>query len=1417
MFSNPPVSASTASRNPRRRQRTGSDDSVAIRQLPKRLKRSGLTAETFKSPINYSANGHLHDNEALPAVNGSLRDTRSQSPAGGENTSLAIRNRGGKRSERERKSNRSSGNVELTKNDTYAVSRLATTPLLLQEQGNAARWHGEFAPSLGYAIATTRTQALIWRYKPGPNATDSSKPIVVQFLHDADSPDDPLPLGVLVPSSPEPGLLIVMPASGKVTYWENLSSAASVDRGRQQQQAVQGRVTALASGEYITRITEAEPQGFLITINSGKIVHLTIADPQGKAKISTQLLRSSVPETGGIFGSLRNVFGGGSWLRDVAAVKVNKCGPNARRQCIIGTTKGMLQVWDLHWNGAHSLKYELDAKSQLLESIRETGTFPLDSDQQYFKVLDFAFLPPVVTGQEVTSSASSPATRLLFLTVISSPNTARYNLHVGNIIQGEIDIPIVHPIHCYRTPFDSRSSPTPHVLVPEPGQTAYVIFETSVVLVSLEEIEESPDSQLQTEARRVPDPFQDVVDFHKGKGYTVVGCAGDVPGKGDGGSACTLMVQGYGIIRVSVAPIEEGMTSADRTAITAVTRLEQAVFYGSQQSLLDLSGRSEIQYATEEVRDAALRISRSITSSSSSHLSTADPSMDQHLQKRAAALADLIKHLRKHYPPLDHVTRWKLLWEAEKMAAARAIWQVYNDHFSHRHEFEGEKILLYELIECISQEHKLENRLERHETDHVRHWFIKDVWRLEFIVPWAYKALDTLYRESVEDDQPMTSAYHGRLISQAYDLQLSSLETAYSFRQSNASLYGFDESAMVEGLLARDHKDLGDLPEPWTAGDWICLAVGQLSEYFQRFAGDSVSNSSDEEGDCPPPEILLMIAEKNARLVDIICKTHTERWQLFQARHVPATRKQGEELEQKFAEQRKSFLKGLAEMGQFSAAVELGEKYKDMDALADVLESEILVAQEMLSDLVKSSERSEGLRDKVALCEGYVKEYFDKYGAAWANAFFVRFVASDRISSLLAFGRKQRHHLTTFLRNHPECTNFSWINEISAEGDYASAAKCLRTATKQADTLWAKKIQMSISKLASLAVDSGKQKKDDKAEPFLRTVDGKLEVLASQEQLYDYLLPTLRRALNDTTARVDVVMEQHGRRYVKGKPALRKAMKLHVARLVEEKVLDTDDLIDTISLMDEDSLDPGCAFTIRRFLTALQLVLFEAMDTGEIARKDLQERIVWRRCIIQDDWPKINRTEAKDEAQVKKETRATALFKTLTEGFKSGIVVPIRIIPPPMILTLGAGFWRDNPPREPSTLLGAGTTVESLRISSRYKDAPDSALSLIARDLETEDKALQRCIEKGRLEEWWKGIVDAARSSARNEADRVGEEESQRSAAEEGFREKMRRDDRAAWVVNGVDRIAGPADAGPGEVSKEGRDMDEEGDVRMEM
>ena len=104
-----------SSLNPRRRQRTGSDDSVALRYNPKRLRRSVLSSETFKPPSKNQVNGYIQHVQNAPLVNGHVHETRPQRDASVDTTSLAIRNRGSKKGEREKRAIRSDRSIELVK------------------------------------------------------------------------------------------------------------------------------------------------------------------------------------------------------------------------------------------------------------------------------------------------------------------------------------------------------------------------------------------------------------------------------------------------------------------------------------------------------------------------------------------------------------------------------------------------------------------------------------------------------------------------------------------------------------------------------------------------------------------------------------------------------------------------------------------------------------------------------------------------------------------------------------------------------------------------------------------------------------------------------------------------------------------------------------------------------------------------------------------------------------------------------------------------------------------------------------------------------------------------------------------------------------------------------------------------------
>lgn len=102
-----------STRNPRRRQRTGSDDSVALRQNHKRPRRAGLSTDTFRAPSSKDVNGHVQHPDASLQANGHTHDSRSQRDVGPDTTTLAIRRRGSKRGERDKRANRSDGSIEL--------------------------------------------------------------------------------------------------------------------------------------------------------------------------------------------------------------------------------------------------------------------------------------------------------------------------------------------------------------------------------------------------------------------------------------------------------------------------------------------------------------------------------------------------------------------------------------------------------------------------------------------------------------------------------------------------------------------------------------------------------------------------------------------------------------------------------------------------------------------------------------------------------------------------------------------------------------------------------------------------------------------------------------------------------------------------------------------------------------------------------------------------------------------------------------------------------------------------------------------------------------------------------------------------------------------------------------------------------
>ena len=593
-----------------------------------------------------------------------------------------------------------------------------------------------------------------------------------------------------------------------------------------------------------------------------------------------------------------------------------------------------------------------------------------------------------------------------------------------------------------------------------------------------------------------------------------------------------------------------------------------------------------------------------------------------------------------------------------------------------------------------------------------------------------------------------------RIISEANDIQLSTLGTAFQFREVNAAIYGLGDEIIIDGVLQDGYEDLDEI---WTSTKDITTKTKLLVD-VARAAVLRYGDTLDEEN--------FPLAEKvvadNPRLIQICNQSYSERSRWLMSRKDQNGKADGNKLHNDYMEVRSEQLVNLCELGIVEDAIKLAEKYRDMEALVDIIESEMHDAAKVLESHQADQEEKTSAMKRFQRSENLVQAYFIKFGTAWANIYFPRHIESGRAASVLNHNANTNYqqHLTSFLRLRPDYAKLSWINEVTSNRNYAAAAQSLQEVQEVEQDVWSKKIEASISKLCSMAAKATGQKLNDSITRAIPATHHILKLINVQEQLYELFRPTLTGVI-DSDAGTQLVVEQFCKRFVKGKPSLRKILEQNIQQVISRDMLGAEELADTLTLIDTDGShsDDGSTAS-QRFFLALSLLKQASINED---RKLLQEKIIWRRCVTHDNWEKINRTELKSDTQVEVETGATALFTTLKEGFRHNL-------------------WDGGRPSlSPKDLLEAGTTIDSLQSSGRYQHMPENELDELSQDMEKEDALLENYLGSGRLGDWWEGMVEAARLSVRGEMDQKGEDQKRSREIERDFKLKLRNMDREAF------------------------------------
>ncbi|PKS07530.1 hypothetical protein jhhlp_006134 [Lomentospora prolificans] len=1347
------ASGPAAGTRSRRRQRPKSTDSLV--QPPKaKRQRVPLTEQTFVNPDVRAETIEVKP-DRIPMMEIKADGIENMAVP---KRDVGIRAKKPKASERVSKGD---GSIVLSTNNAYTVSKLPAMPDRLRadvtadlcirglliyvfrriiKQANfgirAAPQYGDVFSDSGYAVTLTHTHAIVWPYT---STTPSPETFTFALPYPSRNPTDPLPLSSLVApsaSSNDPGLVVVMPLSGRITFWESISCAATIDLMRQQRHGVEYTIHGLSSGERVIQIAPAESAGFVLALSSGRLAHMMVRDSHGRPAISVRFLDTSLGAShSGIFGSIRHALSHSTGRGEIAAVRSERSNRVGERNVVAATVKGKLIAWRFHRGGRYDTLAEADVRDAIVDAFfdadKTISEFPADS----FELLDFTYVPKGLEPKyhdmsglsDAMNSNDTSVQHLLLVVSLTKRFSSRYALVEVVLSPRSTRIGMVRPISRYTTPVSGKpavNSLRPRIHLPRPALVAFVIFDRAAVIASIAIPPLSPDAQLQEDIHVAPDLYEDVVDLRDDNILEITGSGFEEPPSINAhddsrtprhkakNPTAIIMVRGVGTLRIATMDVDK-FASERAPRVTAKSKLEQAVFYGVKaDNPLLFDGRRDAQFTHEEMSQAALQLSQEILSSSNPHIGTLPVSLEDNLRSRNLALERLIQYLASTNVQMDRSTRWSLLWNAEKMAVSTTLWKKQEAFLAQR-PADDKKTLITEIVEYIHEDQKSNPNSVVGEVDRVRHWFINDIWRLEIFVAWAYEVIKHMYKGQTLDDIKLSY-----LMEEAVSVNVVTLKGGIEFRLRNLSLYGLEEEESEHGILV----DYTGLSEPWTGSHFICNNAKRLLELCHQWLQQFYPSKDDHRQSSrrPSASVLSDIVDNLPALTDqyLLSVLEQSRWastsndaKKLQWAHVCA---------EAYDSSRYEKVLSLEYLELWPEAMTIAEKHRCWPALADVVIVQIHALITKARDPKITMETSDKLTSQADALGKRLTGYFDKYGQDFAFAAYDILLEKNGVASVLDFDGDNHGYKTKYLRSNPELAKISWINDVEGEKDVSHAAETLLDLglTKE-ELLWNKKVELSLGKLALMASDASLGREyalipsDAKVTPenalqeqFFK-VDRELEVIKIQEALFQSIYPTVETAV-DEAAEVELLMEVQAPDVPKKHKIFSHLLEAGIRRLIRHEALDPLTLIDVLTLA---RLDDESEIGQDRFFLALSVAHYALV--GEEYKQT--RRLIWRRCFIRDDWTKINDTQRKADVEVADMISNTTLYRTYAACF---------------------GNYQDLnehfKPLSPSECLH----VYSDELDRRFKDVDKSFQDKLLDAMKWEDVQLRKFIDKSRLEEW---------------------------------------------------------------------------------
>ncbi|KAA8895178.1 Non-repetitive/WGA-negative nucleoporin C-terminal-domain-containing protein [Sphaerosporella brunnea] len=1212
------------------------------------------------------------------------------------------------------------GSTDLTKNEKYRVLKLPAVPKVLSDpKTKNVAYSGTIDSQYRYGLLVDHNHAIAWEYAA---SSMTFKEFKFPFEADGEEGKSPFPLGAFVsPSanSPEPGLVIVLPISGRIAYWDAVGTAVS-EGLLFKIRAVQGKIPMMTN-EVITAICNAEPAGFIASTSSGRLIHLALRDNAGRPHINPTIMRGT-GGLSGLFGALR----AGSNRRDVAAVRAGKPLGMGEREIIVCTERGIFSRWHVSRSGSYANTTDVDFRDQIWNAMSQERALQERNSEQ-FQVIDFqvsGYNPTGISGQE-------DDVKLLVLTGMITPDgKATYALVSLELsATGRASVDGIYVIKSYANSWQFKSAPK--LYLPEPKKTAFVVFDRAVAVISKMPVME--DEMLEQDAY-----YEDVVDFRGDLRIEIIGSGPESVDKGpstdvsmsfttDQGytrkiknPGVVLVAKGVGILRIEAFDVAGARQI--NTPVTVKSKLEQAVFFGTKSdNPLNFNGRLEVNFHVEDLEEAALEVSKEILRSRSPYLPAMLPSLGSHLELRAQHLRALITFLKSgHFGAVSKQVSWRLLQDAEKCEAARALWDVRNERLREDPN-EEDSVLESVIIDFFpAQDSELAES-----SDPVRTWFQHEVENIDTLLRMIKKSLAAKTNKGKRNQMAFVTAD-----SEANELIIGALARSWKFRGNSAHIYGLSGKNGIDKngtLLKADGYSA-----PWTSNGPLLDA---LADQYQISISTLDAFWAPQTEDQKRKDILNKITRHLVSLAELCCKSFEERafWCEQQTDAREEILQQGINVRERYLASRGEWIKPLVDYGLLDQAYSIAEDHRDFRTLVEICFGELNKIDVSLAEAAnagRSAEDIERLQDAREMTAERLERYFKRFGKKFAITLYDYLVEVGMLQELVnGFDEWREQYLTPFLRGHPKYSKLAWIHDVGL-GNYDVAAETLfSVAASTEEDLDHQQIELSIAKLAKLvAMERSGASGMDIEDQMDTYIDPKLKLIEIQKRLHS-AVKHIRHSAIDVDAAVQLGLDEYAKR-IKKMPALRETFRKTFGELVENKVLGVEDLVDLLTLIEptDGELLNGEAFSL-----ALSALGYAGLPR---ARRQFTEKTIWRRCFLRDDWTKIVSTRNRTDEDVAELARQTHVYSTILLCYKRG------------------QFSEGSPfkPRSPEECL---FSEEPKDIRLRYPQADDHQLATLAQDLYEENRWLRKHIAKADLQEWFFGMLAQVQEEAQEAQEAV--------------------------------------------------------------